>query len=251
METYFGLESLPKLTSTAVSIGSYDGLHRGHLELINAVKSAAQRSHSQSVVITFDPHPRYVIEGNDCPLQLLSSLDQKIKTLDEIGIDYLVVIPFNEEFSRKSPSDFIEEDIIKGLGAKSIIMGYDHRFGKQKRGNHDLMELMQQRYGVEVIRIDEYRYNGSKVSSTEIRNALQDGNITSATELLGHNYSLNIARCDDGSYLTTEPQSMVPRIGDYVVKINSTLHRVFIGEDRTIRFINPPLDEQEAKITFI
>ena len=190
MKVHRDINNLPSFENAAVTIGTFDGVHSGHLQIIHQLKKEALNNNGESVIITFDPHPRMVLNQNKNrpSIQLLTTLAEKIELLEKEGIDHLVVVPFTLEFSNQSAKEYVSEFLVKKFHPKSIIVGYDHRFGNNRAGDYALLEKYQDEYDYEVKEIPEHVLNHVKISSTKIRTALKDGDLKTAKECLGYDY---------------------------------------------------------------
>lgn len=185
MRLHYGFDSLPTIDNPVVTIGSFDGVHRGHAALLESVKSEAARVGGRSVVVTFSPHPRQVLpRGGE--FRLLTSLDRKAELLSELGIDELIVVEFTMEFAALTSEEFVSSYLIEKLGMHSLVVGYNHRFGHDRDVPEDHFERLGERYGFDVVRASALTVEGGKVSSSVIRNLLEDGRLNEAEELLGH-----------------------------------------------------------------
>jgi riboflavin kinase/FMN adenylyltransferase len=191
MKVYRSLEDLPKIKNAIVTQGTFDGVHAAHKIIINRLKELAKQYDGETVVMTFDPHPRMVIFPDEHGLKLLQTLDEKIEALDKAGVDHLVVIPFTKEFSRLSSMQFIRDIIVNQIGTKILVIGYNHRFGKNREGSFQHLKEYSSLYGFDVVEIPEQDVNNESVSSTRIRKALEAGDIITANNYLGRNYSIH------------------------------------------------------------
>lgn len=190
MITTFAIPELDHQTQCCVTIGSFDGLHKGHRSILKQLVKEASLKGLKSLVFTFDPHPRTVL-SQGAPLQLLSTLDEKKNSLEQLGIDYLVIFPFNLEFSRLTARDFVKTILVKGLHTKKIIIGYDHRFGRNRNADIDDLIEFGCEFNFEVQQIQAKQIDAISISSTKIRKALQEGAILTANSYLGYHYSLS------------------------------------------------------------
>ena len=182
MKVFQGFEDLPHFIRPAVTVGSFDGVHLGHRALLERLVAEARAAGGESVVVTFDPHPRIVL-GRAEGLRLLTSFDRKIELLAALGVDCVVVIPFDRTFSALSGAAFVADFLIGRIGAETLVAGYDHCFG------HDRVAVSSLRVpGLRIVRIDERRVTGEHVSSTAIRRLLDEGRTEEAERLLGHRY---------------------------------------------------------------
>lgn len=183
---YFSIDktdiSLPN--PTAITIGTFDGVHIGHRKIIEQLVQSAHQNNLESTVLTFFPHPRMVLQQN-VDLKLINSIEERIKILESTGIDNLIVHPFTKEFSRMHAQEYIEEILVKKLNAKRVIIGYDHHFGRNRTADiHDLVEFGNQ-YGFEVEEISKQDVDNVSVSSTKVRKALEKGKLEKANRYLG------------------------------------------------------------------
>lgn len=181
MRVFHGFDTLPAFTHPAVTVGSYDGVHLGHRSMIERLVAEAHRIGGESIVLTFDPHPRVTLRRDDGFFQL-TTLDQKINLLAELGVDNVIVIPFDSTFSARSGKEFIEDYLIGRIGAETLVMGYDHHFGHDRIGCDALTAYPELR----IVRVDECNIDGGHVSSTVIRALIVEGRIAEAEHLLGH-----------------------------------------------------------------
>lgn len=178
------------LRSPVVTLGIFDGVHRGHKVLIDGLINRAKESGGESVVITFSPHPRLVLEKDHLNLTFLTTLDEKKFLLEKAGVDHLVIIDFNNDFSRIPACDFIRDILVNRIGTKYLIVGYDHNFGRNGEGDFDTIK---QCSGLHDFRLEKFpgiQIAGKTISSSSIRNALLDGQLDEANMLLGYDYSL-------------------------------------------------------------
>ena len=216
MKVFRGFDSLPTFHNAVATMGSFDGVHSGHRVLLEHVKNIAKELGSESIVLTFDPHPRYVLGTGD-DMKLLSTLDEKIFLLEQAGIDNLIIIPFTKEFSRTSPQDFIRNNIA-GLGISNLVVGYNHRFGHQKEGDYNYLST----HGgnLKITKVEQQQVASSKVSSTVIRQKIEEGSISHANELLSHPYIIMGNSDNDGKIYNIDPHKLLPTNGTYPVTIN-------------------------------
>jgi riboflavin kinase/FMN adenylyltransferase len=174
---------------TIVTIGTFDGVHLGHKKILDQIIANAHALNYESLVLTFFPHPRTILqEGTE--MKQLNTLDEKITLLENLGIDHLVIHPFDKEFSRLTAEEFVKDVLVDTFKLKKIIIGHDHRFGRNRTANIDDLIGFGNSYGFEVEQISVKEINEVSISSTKIRKALDDGNIELANDYLGYNYSL-------------------------------------------------------------
>lgn len=191
MQVHRDINALPRFKNAVITIGTFDGVHKGHLKIIHQLKKEAAAHNGESVIITFHPHPRMIIrakEGVEKKVYLLNTLDEKIELLAARQIDHLVVVPFTESFSNQNAEDYISEFLVEKFHPGAIIIGYDHRFGKDRKGDYQMLEEFQEKFDYSVKEIPEQVLHHITVSSTKIRNALLNGEIETANEFLGYDY---------------------------------------------------------------
>ena len=232
MQVHRDINNLPFFENAAITIGTFDGVHSGHLQIIHQLKKEALINKGESVIITFDPHPRMVLNPNrNRPsIQLLTTLSEKIELLEKEGIDHIVVVPFTLEFSNQLAKEYISDFLIKKFHPKTIIIGYDHRFGNNRAGDYELLEKYQDEYHYEVKEIPEHVLNHIKISSTKIRSALKEGDLKIAKECLGYDYFFE-GKVVDGNKLgrtlgyptanleIKNNNKLIPENGIYAVKV--------------------------------
>ncbi|MES2654105.1 MAG: bifunctional riboflavin kinase/FAD synthetase [Bacteroidota bacterium] len=190
MKVYYNINDLPPIKNAIVSQGTFDGVHLAHKKIIERLKQLAKQKNGETVLMTFEPHPRMVLFPSDHGLQLLSTLKEKIHLLEKTGIDHLLVIPFTKEFSRQSSEQFIRDILVNKLHTHTLVIGYDHRFGKNREGSFEHLKEYSSLYGFEVEEIPEQDIDDIAVSSTKIRTALLNDDIITAKKYLGTNYVL-------------------------------------------------------------
>lgn len=187
MHVHYLIEDLPVFKNAVLTIGTFDGVHSGHRKIINQLNKEAATINGESVIITFHPHPRKIIVGSK-PLYLLNTLEEKIVLLNALHVDHLVVVPFNEEFSNQTPQEYVHKFLYNKFHPHTIIIGYDHKFGKDRKGDYHLLEAYGKKLGFLVKEISEKIINESIVSSTLIRKALLQNDIKTANSCLGYPY---------------------------------------------------------------
>ena len=188
MKIYHHIDEFKPVKNAVVTIGTFDGVHLGHRKILARIKELAEECDGETVLLTFFPHPRMIIHPEDESLKLINTINEKAKLLEELGIDHLIITPFSRDFSNQSPEDYIREVLVNRIGTKKIVIGYDHRFGKDRVGSlADLLKLAPV-YNYEVIEIPEQDINEVAVSSTVIREALLNGAIELANTFLGYTF---------------------------------------------------------------
>lgn len=187
MQVHRSIHNLPQFKNAVVTIGTFDGVHLGHQQIIKQLKEEAAKINGETVVITFHPHPRSVVK-NGKPVYLLNTLDEKISLLTTFGIDHLIIVPFNKNFSEQTPEEYVTNFLFEKCHPHTLIIGYDHRFGRNRGGDYHLLENMGKQLGFEVKEIPEQLINEITVSSTRIREALLNADIETANSYLGYHY---------------------------------------------------------------
>ncbi|WP_216680339.1 bifunctional riboflavin kinase/FAD synthetase [Hymenobacter siberiensis] len=223
----------PFLGNAVVTSGTFDGVHVGHQRILARLCEVAQASGGPSVVITYWPHPRLVLgpppsHPELLDLQLLNTLDERIARLAARGVDYLLIVPFTREFAQWTSEEYIQNLLLKTVGTKQLVIGYDHRFGKNREGGFDYLSQNADRYGLTVEEIPREDVDAVGVSSTRIRQALREGDIATANRYLGYHYPLTglvvhgqkLGRTigyPTANLAILEPLKLVPALGIYAV----------------------------------
>jgi riboflavin kinase/FMN adenylyltransferase len=230
MRVFRGLNHLPAFIRPVITIGTFDGVHLGHAKIIERLRKKTAEVDGESIIITFDPHPRFVVAANGgVPIELLSTSEEKIRSLQALQADNLVVVPFTIAFSEISAEAYIRDFIVNNFHPHTIIIGYDHHFGKNRQGNYQLLEAVKSTYGFQLEEIPVQEIEHIAISSTKIRTALHAGDIQKANDLLGKRYSLEgrIIRGEQRGRLigfptanieVAEAHKLIPANGVYVVE---------------------------------
>ena len=241
---------------SVVTIGTFDGVHIGHKKILEKIIFNAKELNCESVVLTFFPHPRMVLQKNSV-VQLLNTVDEKTLLLEKTGIDNLIIHPFNQEFSRLTAEEFVKEILVNQLNIRKIIIGYDHRFGRNRTANINDLIVFGKEYGFEVEQISAQEINDNAVSSTKIRNAILEGNITLANNYLGYNYFFSgivvkgkqVGRTigfPTANIKINEDYKLIPKNGVYIVKSNYDKKTIFglinIGTRPTVDGTNQTIE---------
>ncbi len=229
MEIVLGLENLKITGPAVVTVGTYDGVHYGHREIFKRVLEVARERRLESVLVTFEPHPKSVVLASTTRrVQVLTTLEEKLELLEEIGFDRVLVIRFTREFSEIGYREFVGSILIDKLKMQYFVIGYDHAFGRDRRGNFDSVSAMSAELGFEVERIPAFDKDGERVNSTRIRQLLEEGEVDHAARLLGRNYSLQgiVVKGDGRGKKLTFPTAnlqvnnhnkLLPKTGVYAV----------------------------------
>jgi riboflavin kinase/FMN adenylyltransferase len=191
MKIYHSLDSFEKLEYGVVTSGTFDGVHLGHQKILSRLLEISRQSGGESVVLTFWPHPRTVVSEDSQSLQLLSTVEEKIELFSRLGIHHLAIVPFTRAFSELSSDDFIQQILVDKIGTKKLVIGYDHRFGRNREGSFEFLQEHCSKYGFEVEEIPRADIENTAISSSRIRKALITGHVSEANELLGRAYTLS------------------------------------------------------------
>ncbi|MBK9390411.1 MAG: bifunctional riboflavin kinase/FAD synthetase [Bacteroidetes bacterium] len=237
-----------KINSPVVTLGIFDGVHRGHRMLIDHLVKKAGESKGESVVITLFPHPRLVLEKDHANLTFLTTLDEKKELLEKTGIDHLVILDFSNEFSRIPACDFVREILVRRIGTKHLIVGYDHHFGRSGEGDFGTIKQCSGLMDFKVEQLHELETAGGSISSTSIREALLAGRLDDANKLLGYNYLLTGTVVEGRKIgrsigfptanIRAEAHKLIPANGVYAVEVSADKGRyagmLSIGTNPTI-----------------
>lgn len=217
--------------NTVVTVGTFDGVHEGHRALMETVSEKAKKRKARSVVVTFDPHPRSIIQSKGTSIRLLTSLQERAEILESMEIDFLCVIPFTRDFSLLSSEEFVKDVIFKNIGISEFVIGYDHHFGKDRSGTIETLENLGPKLGFDVYVVSKREMGEQTISSTVIRKELQEkGDIQQASRLLGRPYMLNavVIHGDErgrelgfptANLRPDHPDKIIPKNGIYAVKV--------------------------------
>jgi len=190
MQVYQNLNKIERDPNTVLTIGTFDGIHLGHQEILKKLFERSRFHKGRNILITFYPHPRKVI-SKTYDLKILSTPNEKAVILEKMGLENLFVINFTREFSQQSPTEFYKNFVINKIGLKEIVIGYDHKFGKEREGTSETLKSLGKEFNFDISMVDGYEYEGETISSTKIRNAIIDGDIKKANSFLGRTYSFS------------------------------------------------------------
>lgn len=230
MNIYHKLSKIPKLCNPIATIGMFDGVHLGHQQIFTKLTSKAKANRSESVAITFDTHPRMVLQHDSYKLKFINSYQEKIQLIENSGVDHLIFLPFTRDFSKLSTADFVKNILIDILGIKAIIVGHDNRFGNKENNNFNSLEDLSKQFDFEIIKADIKTIDNVIVSSSKIRESLDKGNISEANKMLGYTYQLS-GKVITGNQIGQKigfPTAnidlendfkLIPSLGAYAVKI--------------------------------
>ena len=191
MRIYEGINNFKRLDYAVVTSGTYDGVHKGHQKILQRMIEVAKGEGGETVLISFWPHPRMVLNNDPGFLKLINTMEEKQELLRNIGINHLILIPFTREFAQTSSTDFIKNILVDAIGTRKLIIGYNHRFGKNREGNFNNLVRDSSKYGFEVEEIPKHEIDHLGISSTIIRKSLIEGDIPTANRYLGHSFTVN------------------------------------------------------------
>lgn len=233
MKVFQNISEAKHIKNPVLTLGVYDGIHLGHQAIISQLNRIAKEIGGESVLLTFEPHPRITLNKGADSLQLLTLADEKTELLKDYGLQNLIIHPFTKEFSQLSADDFVKL-LVDEIGIHSMVIGYDHHFGKDRSGDFQELSRLSKIYGFDCVKVDEIKSEGNHISSTQIRNSLLEGNLEFAKKGLNRNYSLKGTVVDGDKLgrtfgyptanLKVEKYKLIPGNGVYVVK-------VFIGDE--------------------
>lgn len=222
-----------------LTIGTFDGVHLGHRKIIDRLHDLAKTIDGESVIFTFDPHPRKVVAPGETSLRLLTTLEEKIVLFEQAGIDHLIIYPFTTEFSRLTYEEFVKLVLVEQIHTKFLVVGYDHKFGKNRQGDFEFLKKCAAQYDFQIEKLDVLLMNEANISSTKIREAIQEGDFKTANAFLGYPFTLH-GTVVEGQKLgrkiqfptaniqASDPDKIIPGYGVYAVQIN-LLNQTFHG----------------------
>lgn len=255
MKIFNSINDFSCTKKTVLTLGTFDGVHIGHRKILEKVTHNTENGKEESLVLTFFPHPRMVLQDQS-EVKLLNTISEKIDLLEKIGIQNLVIHPFDEKFSKLSAQEFVKTVLVDQFHIKKIIIGHDHRFGRNRTANIDDLIAFGKQYGFEVEQISVQEIKDVSISSTKIRNALMEGNMDLANEYLGYEYFLTgtvfkgkqLGRTigfPTANLITEKEYKLIPRNGVYVVK--SILNKQTVYGMMNIGF-NPTVEGKNLSI---
>jgi len=230
MKVYTQIEDFRNIKNPVVTAGTFDGVHLGHQKIISRLIDVAKEEQGETVLLTFYPHPRMVLFPDDNELKLLNTQQEKIRLLENYGIDHLIIYPFTKEFSRLTSIEFVRNILVNSLQTKRLVIGYNHHFGRNREGSFEHLKEFGPVYGFDVEEIPAKDIDHIEISSTKIRQALQAGEVSVAATYLGHTYSVNgkvvqgkqLGRTigyPTANILMEDKYKLIPADGVYAVKV--------------------------------
>ena len=231
MKVHHNLQNF-RAKNPVVTIGTFDGVHLGHQKVISKLKEIATGHHGESVIFTFYPHPRLITSPHETNLRLLTTLDEKTKLFERFGIDHLIIYPFNKSFSKLTYTEFVKQILVDKINTHCLVVGYDHKFGKNREGGYEYLKQCATEFDFKIERLEALAIEKENVSSTKIREALQEGNIETANHYLGYDFTLH-GNVVSGKQLgrklgfptanieASDKHKIIPGYGVYAVFVNT------------------------------
>jgi riboflavin kinase / FMN adenylyltransferase len=222
-----------------LTVGTFDGVHLGHRKIISRLRDLATAINGESVIFTFDPHPRKIVAPTETNLRLLTTLDEKIELFEQAGVDHLIIYPFTSEFAQLTYEEFVEQILVGQIHTRSLVVGYDHKFGKGRQGDFEFLKSCADRLGFQIEKLDVLLMNESNISSTKIREAIQVGDFDTANAYLGYSFTLH-GTVVEGQKLgrqiqfptanieASDPDKIIPGYGVYAVQVK-VLNQTYRG----------------------
>lgn len=188
MQVHRDIDALPVFRNAVITIGTFDGVHMGHRQVIDKLKAEAKAVNGESVIVTFHPHPRKVVSSTILGIRLINTLDEKIQLLEQLGIDHVVIVPFTDAFANQPAETYIADFLIGKFKPHTIIIGYDHRFGRERQGDYRMLERNAEKFGYRLQEIPKHILENISISSTNIREAILHSDTDTAAKLLGYDF---------------------------------------------------------------
>ncbi len=188
MQVHHDIEQLPVFRNAVITIGTFDGVHKGHRKILDKMKTEAEANGGETVIITFHPHPRKIVSSEFMGIRLITTMEERIGLLENLGIDHLVVVPFTDVFANQSAEEYIRDFLVEKFHPHTIIIGYDHRFGRDRVGNFQLLEEKSAEYGYRLVEIPKHVLENISISSTSIRKAIIHNDTDTVNKVLGYDF---------------------------------------------------------------
>jgi len=259
MKVHYDLQNLPLFNKAVITTGAFDGVHKGHQQIIGKMKAIAHSIEGETVIISFHPHPRKVISSVPGEIKQLTHIDERIALLATAGVDHLVIVPFDHRFSNMTADEYVKDFIVGHFKPAHIIVGYDHRFGNGRKGNFELLEKWGKEFNFKVEEINEQLVNGEIVSSTLIRNCIVEKKIQQANNLLGYPYSFEgyVVRGNQlgrtigfptANLHINDEEKLIPSNGVYAVKVKGACTEGILLNGMMNIGVRPTVDGQKKVI---
>jgi len=259
VKIYTNIENIEKFNAknSVLTIGTFDGVHLGHVKVIKNMKKIAERINGETVLFTFYPHPRFVVNGYKQEIKLITTIEEKKELLKKVGIDHLIIYPFTKEFSKLSYIDFVKNILVDKLNLKHLVIGYDHKFGHNREGSFEYLNECAKKYNFTIERIEALNVNNISISSTIIREALRNGDIITANKDLGYSFSVT-GKVVKGlglgrqigfptANIDCHKDKLIPADGIYAVHVivDNEIHKGMLNIGS-----RPTVNDDESDITF-
>ncbi len=214
---------------SVVTVGTFDGVHKGHRVVIDKLNDLKKKYGCRSVIVTFDPHPQLILKNRGTEIKLLSTTHERLEVFQKLGVDVVYILKFTEDFSSTSAEEFLKKYLVDGIGLEHLVLGFDHSFGKNREGNFESLNAISGKYGFSLYKVDEFK-GESRINSTNIRNLLLNGDMKGASEILGDYYSFegNVVTGDrrgntigfpTANVKIMDEHKLVPKNGVYFVEV--------------------------------
>jgi len=232
MKVYEGISEFKKRNNAVVTSGTFDGVHIGHQKILNSLRNIAEKTGGETVLLTFWPHPRLVLDPESDNIKLLTTFEEKARVLEQFGLDHLIKIPFTRDFSELSSAEFIKTILVDGIGTKALVIGYDHKFGHNREGSFESLKTNSKSYGFKIKEIPRQDIKNVGVSSSKIRKSLSNGDIHISNQFLGWEYCLN------GTVVKGDQLGRKIGFPTANIRINSDLKLIPAGGSYAVRVVH-------------
>ncbi|HMW66637.1 MAG: Riboflavin biosynthesis protein RibF [Bacteroidetes bacterium ADurb.BinA245] len=250
MQIHYNIETLPVFKNAIITIGTFDGVHMGHRQIIDKMKEEAKANQGESVIITFHPHPRKVVSSTILGVRLINTNEEKLELLEQAGIDHVVVVPFTDAFANQPAEDYISNFLIDKFHPHTIIIGYDHRFGRERTGDYRLLEKKSTEYGFRLIEIPKHILENISISSTNIREAILHSDIATADSLLGYEFffSGQVVHGDKLGRQLGYPTANLKVLNEEKITPGNGIYAVYAELPDVDEYVNSPLLKPHSRL---